>query len=81
MKLREHRGLLADSMETVIEIEQTHDALTSSIRDSILDFWNIEKEKIIVKPYGYDDRIKWNTYIVIIEGHGVYGFIDRPLNA
>jgi hypothetical protein len=80
MKLREHRGLLTDSMETCIEIEPTRDALESAIKESLLYFFHFEKKNIHVEPYGYDDRIKWDTHIVTIYGYGVYGFTDGPLN-
>lgn len=80
MKLREHRGLLADSMKTVVEIDPTIESLANAIQNSLHDFLCVDKDKIKVKPYVYDDRIKWDTHIVTIDGYGVYGFTDGPLN-
>ena len=71
-KYRDHRGGLAESMETVKEMA---------------DFTELERHvtrifgegEITVKPYCYDDRIEWDTYIVCHNGHGV-GFTNAPVN-
>lgn len=56
---REHRGLLSDSMLTVKEV-QSHDDILKIIN------FNIEwYSKIRIEFYCYDDRIDWNTYIVM----------------
>ncbi|AHC30525.1 hypothetical protein CC53_gp108 [Rhizobium phage vB_RleS_L338C] len=33
----------------------------------------------LVKPYGWDERIGWETHIVLVSGYGVFGFTDGPL--
>ena len=33
-----------------------------------------------VKPYIFDERINWDTHIVTLEGYGVLGFTDSPVN-
>ena len=80
MKIREHRGLLADSMETVREIEPTKEALFKLIKESFKNWptmLKIEEKDIHIKPYhGFDDRIGWDTYRVTIDGYGVFGFTD-----
>jgi hypothetical protein len=68
-KFREHRGSLADSMKTVVEVnglelQQLCEKITG------LDSW------IEIRPYGYDDRIGWDTYIVLMPGWGVVGFTN-----
>lgn len=78
MKIREHRGLLADSMETVKEIPNTMQAVLNEVNLS----WSNTPRKfclddISVKYYCYDERIKWDCYIVEIKGVGVHGFTDQ----
>lgn len=77
MKFRFHHGGLDDSMSTVVEIEPTLYALTTHINKS---YPGIEKECLQVYPYGYDERINWNTHIVHSTQDGVIGFTDGPLD-
>lgn len=78
-KLREHRGTLSQSMETVIEFEGREE-LYKIIKEELGRYsMNIWPEMIEVKPYGYDERIEWDTYIVTVDGYGVYGFTDGPV--
>lgn len=74
-------GGLAESMETVQEINPTKACLVSFIKNSLSSFSqmnDLKSNDVTVKFYGYDERIKWNSYIVIINGYGVFGFIDGP---
>lgn len=68
MKFREHRGSLSDAMKTVIEV------------NSLLDIEKLfpNDGKLKIEYYCYDDRINWNTYIVIGE-LGVIGFTNGNL--
>ena len=76
MKFREHRGGLAESMETVVELDSRgkfleyfkHLILKSGFDGGTLSF----------SEYGYDKRIGWNTYLVCLEGYGVLGMLDGP---
>lgn len=76
MKFREHRGGLAESMETTIELEDRA-ALIAHCR-ALLDQWyfSFRDEDLSVEPYGRDERIGWDTHIVTIKGYGVMGFTD-----
>lgn len=80
MKIREHRRGFAESMETVVEIEPTIEAVAGVIRK----VWgeSIGKCMIVtVTPYyGFDQRNGWDTHIVVVAGHGVFGFTDGPLS-
>lgn len=77
---REHRGGLADSMDTVVELE-SKDQLEKLIL-SKLDKWGKSGQHMIgdmtVEPYGFDDRIGWDTHIVMM---GVYahGFTNKAV--
>lgn len=79
MKLRRVRGCLRDSMNTVIEIEPTKKALMQAINEAMKPFFQVTGKDIKVSHYGYDDRIKWDTYIVEVGKHGIYGFTDSAL--
>jgi hypothetical protein len=84
MKFRFHRGGLDESMATAVDIEPTKVAITkhcnaqytgsASTRPMVYHAQYIE-----VKPYGFDSRINWDTYIVTMSGYGVIGFTDGPV--
>lgn len=74
VKYRDHRSTLSDSMKTVREICSMDD-----LRDHLESTYIFPGSEITVKPYGYDKRINWNTYIVCMDGQAV-GFTDGPLD-
>ena len=79
MLFREHRGLLADSMETVTEVADL-DALLAHIRKIFQPYGpTFLDAEIRIEPYGRDNRINWDTYIVILPEYGPIGFTDGPL--
>ena len=75
MQIRQHRGTLADSMKTVVEIENTKKAVFDIVNKTI----PCSIDSIQVKFYTYDDRIKWYCHVVTVDGYGVYGFTDCKL--
>ena len=76
MKFREHRGDLKSSMETTIEIEGTKESLYNAIHDG----YDFTMDMLHVSPYGgIDVRTGWDTHIVAVDGHGVFGFTDGGL--
>lgn len=79
MKVREHRGGLAESMETVREVKDRAELL-GIIQESLRPFGRFVKpEQLRVEPYGYDGRIGWDTHLISIDGYGVWGMADGPL--
>lgn len=81
MLIRPHRGSLVDAMAEVKEIEPTLEAVKKWASELYPEF-PLEKEqveRIEVKPYSFDKRIDWDTYIVTIVGYGVVGFTNGPL--
>ena len=64
---RPHRELLSESMDDVAELEM------ASLIIRIVDQFGAGA--VEVKPYGYDSRINWETYIVLHNGRAV-GFTD-----
>lgn len=77
MKVRQHRGGLEESLATTVSIPPTIEALTLFI-SSVEDLF-INSSAIHVEKYCYDDRIWWDTYIITVDGLGVFGFTDGPL--
>jgi hypothetical protein len=82
VKFREHRATLEQSMQTVVELPDLS-ALVEHIK-KLLEGWPsapvITTGTITVEPYVYDDRIEWNTHIVVLKKYGVVGFTDGPVN-
>ena len=80
MKIRLHRGSLADSMDTVRDIEPTVPAVVAYLREAWGELGgDIEPQDVKVEPYCYDARTGWYTHIVTRKG-GAVGFTDGPLN-
>jgi len=77
MKFRLHRGGLAESMETVVEIEDREE-LVKHINKKHSFGPKLTSNDLSINPYGYDARIKWDTHIVTIP-YGVIGFLDGYL--
>lgn len=72
---RKHRGQLSESMKTVVEVSYIDDIYDQcALKDS-----GMNKNDIEIKPYGYDPRIWWDTYIVTWKDHGIIGFTNGPL--
>lgn len=79
MKVREHRGLLSESMATVREVKD-RDELLAIIREHLRPFGvEVEPAQLCIEPYTYDGRIGWDTYLISIDGYGVWGMADGPL--
>ena len=80
MKLRQHRGTLAESLATEVEIYNTLYALHIHVARDLKKFGAVvQPEQIKVSFYVHDPRIPCDTYVVEVEGHGVYGFTNKPL--
>ncbi len=69
---RDHRGGLAESMETAREM-----ADFAELKRHLISIFG--EGKITVEPYGYDKRIQWDTHIVCHDGRGV-GFTNAQVS-
>ena len=82
MKFRPQRGSLADAMAEVVEIAPNTESLANAMNKiydmSATPAHAFKPEQIVVEPYGFDERIHWDTHIVTAQGR-VYGFTDGPL--
>ena len=66
-------------MATVVEVADRA-ALVAYIAKALEPFDRaITDEMVTVKQYCYDGRIGWDTHIVTVEGYGVFGFTDAPV--
>ena len=80
MIFREHKGGLYESMQTCInvkDIDELYNVLSSRLSKYGYKFTS---DQLSIKPYGYDERIGWDTHIVTIGGYGVAGFTNGPLD-
>jgi len=76
---RDHRDNWIESMVTVQEFkckDDLIDYLKLSHSESVKEH---DFSKITIKQYGYDPRVKWDTYIVHLENYGVLGFTNKPI--
>lgn len=79
MKIRVHKSLLSESMETVAEIKPTTESIAQYLRDQWAGLgYNVRANNITVKPYCFDNRIQWNTHVVILNSSAV-AFTDGPI--
>lgn len=79
MKFREHRGNLADSMATAVEVA-SFDELLAHIR-KLAEPWPtfppVTAWTVHVARYsGIDSRTGWDTHIITLDAYGVLGFTD-----
>lgn len=78
---RSHRGGLHDSMETVRPVKGFDDlvAVLRQEREGWPDQSVVTSGSVLVKPYGFDERIGWDTHVVTVAGRAV-GFTNGPLS-
>ena len=69
MKYRPQRGSLDESLSEAIILPDNLRALSAALR--------VPAEKLNVKWYCYDERIRWDTHIVTVDGQAI-GFTDGP---
>lgn len=78
MWLRENRRTIWQSLATSVRIKnraQLVRYIAGKLRKSRIA---ITDDMVHVTHYGYDDRIDWDEYIVVVEGFGVFGYTDEP---
>lgn len=84
MRFREHRGGLAESMDTLIEVDSKR-ALVAHIQGLLAPYRVIVTDgDVSAALYGSsgDARIGWaRVYVVTVRGYGVIGFSDGPIES
>lgn len=79
-RYRDHKGGLAESLETTQEFTD-RGALLEYLQRT-LDRWckaELDLNKVTIEPYGFDERIEWDSHIVHLDGWGVFGFTDKAI--
>lgn len=64
------RGGLAQAMSEIVRIHGGTVQLAQHL--------GVEPSRVHVKPYIYDQRIKWDTYLVCVDGFAA-GYTDGPV--
>ena len=77
MRVRENRKTMRQSLSTAVRLKNRAQLLRH-ISGRLGKAAGVTDDMIHVTHYGYDDRIDWDEYIIVVEGHGVFGFADGP---
>jgi Txe/YoeB family toxin of Txe-Axe toxin-antitoxin module len=64
-------------METVFEVENFEQLVEAINKDPFAEA--VAPEKVHVERYVRDERIGWDTYLVTIDGRGVWGMTNGAL--
>ncbi len=75
MLYRDHRGGLAESMETVVELKDRA-ALDAHIIKLLEPWMVMTPDRIKARWYCNDPRIGWDTWMITVDGYGVMGFTN-----
>ena len=66
MKFRPHRGSLSEAMAEVVDLADKT-ALATHISSGLQDFGiALTEADIRVQPYGLDQRVGWDTHVVLM---------------
>jgi hypothetical protein len=76
--MRESKPTIEESLATIQDIEG-RTQLVRWIFDALGEKGvTVTDEMIHVSHYGFDDRIDWDEYIIVVDRYGVFGFTDGP---
>lgn len=75
---RPQRGNLDDAMQEMKDFQSLDELILYLQEDLFMWFGKqeINKDTLHIKPYCFDERINWDTYIVTLDGWGVVGFTN-----
>lgn len=68
---RPQRGGLVESLKETVFFNSK-----AELVDHLSDEFNATLENTTLKYYGFDERINWDTFIVLVDNHPV-GFTDK----
>lgn len=81
MRVRENRTNVWRSLSTTVRLDGRAQLVRHIAGKLGKNGAAITDEIIHVTHYGYDDRIDWDEYIIVVEGFGVFGYSDEPCPA
>ena len=65
-------GGLAESMNQIIEYETMDDFAEYVTKElSMFSHMKVYKDKFTTKPYGYDARTDWDTWMILYDGQPI----------
>lgn len=73
MRVREHRGTLAESLATVFKVETKSQLLDEINARSETHF---REDDLAITHLGMDERCGWDTYAISLRGYGMFGYCD-----
>jgi hypothetical protein len=78
MKTRSAAGILfSEAMDQVVELNTRADLAIYLQKN--YSFWNPTNENVVIKPYGFDKRNNWSTYLICVDGKAAL-FSDGDFN-
>jgi hypothetical protein len=77
MKMRENRPTIEDSLSTTLEVENREHLVRLIVERLGLTGAAVTESMIHISHYGFDDRIDWDEHIIVVDGHGVFGFTNE----
>lgn len=67
---------IGEAMARVVEID-TEEDLLKHLQDNFAS-WHPTRENVTIEPYGWDERVGWDTHLVCVGGKAAL-FTDGPL--
>ncbi|WP_296707594.1 hypothetical protein [Rhodoblastus sp.] len=77
MKMRENRPTIEDSLSTTLEVENREHLVRLIVERLGRTGAAVTESMIHISHYGFDDRIDWDEHIIVVDGHGVFGFTNE----
>lgn len=77
-EFRFHKPTLEESLETLIEVDNKEN-LCEIINKKLKLNNQVNVDDIEIEYYTFDERIKWETYIVKLKNYGIIGFLNKQL--
>lgn len=78
MKVRPAGGMMTldESMEDCVELADGAALMAHLLKH--YDYWRPTEANVTIEPYGFDERIGWDTHLVCIAGKAAL-FTDGPM--
>jgi hypothetical protein len=77
MKMRENRPTIEDSLSTTLEVENREHLVRLIVERLGPKGLAVTDRMIHISHYGFDERIDWDEHIIVVDGHGVFGFTNE----
>jgi hypothetical protein len=78
MRMRENRPTIKASLSTTTNVVDREHLVRLIFERLGKQGLVVTDEMVYITHYGFDDRIDWDDHIIVVDGHGVFGFTDQP---